>query len=79
MGHDCQRKKGSMPTQAEIDARIAAIDSILEAGMSSTSIDGLSTTYDFEALRKERKALYDQSTAAKADGRRRVRMRSFRF
>lgn len=52
---------------ADYSAEIAAIEQILNAGASSVSVDGLSTSYDFDQLRKrlaELKALDDSTINA---------------
>lgn len=43
-----------------IRQRIAEIDAILRSGASSVNIDGLSVTYNFDQLRRERKELEKQ-------------------
>lgn len=45
---------------ATVAERIAAIDSILESGVSSHTVDGTTTQYDIESLRKERAILIDE-------------------
>lgn len=52
---------------ADYSSEIAAIETILNAGAKSTSVDGLSVQYDFAALRKrlaELKALDDATLQA---------------
>lgn len=44
---------------ATIAERIAAIDAILESGVASHTVDGTTTQYDIESLRKERSILID--------------------
>jgi hypothetical protein len=39
--------------------RIRDIDAILEAGMSTVTVDGRTVTYDLDSLRKERRRLSD--------------------
>lgn len=50
--------------------RIAEIDEILRTGASSTSTDGTSVAFDFDALRRERRELMAEDDAMK--GRRPV-------
>ena len=38
---------------ADNSAKIAAIRQILETGVQSTTVDGVSTTFDLDSLRKE--------------------------
>ena len=49
-----------MQTPEVIRQRIDEIDAILRSGASSVNIDGLSVTYNFEELRRERKELEKQ-------------------
>lgn len=52
---------------ADYSAEIAAIETILNSGAKSTSVDGLSVSYDLVALRKrlaELKALDDTTLEA---------------
>jgi len=49
-----------MPTPSEIRERIAAIDAILEAGVTSNTVDGETTVFDHETLRRERLKLQQQ-------------------
>lgn len=49
-----------MPTPAEKEARIAAINAILEAGLSSNSVDGESSSFNHDTLRKERLRLQQE-------------------
>jgi hypothetical protein len=51
---------------ADYSAEIAAIETILNSGATSISVDGLSTSYNFDQLRKrlaELKALDDSTIA----------------
>jgi len=43
--------------------RIAEIDAILQSGARSVSTDGLSISYDFEALERERRQLLAEDEA----------------
>ena len=47
-------------SQAEIRSRIQQIDQILESGAASANLDGVSVSWDFEELRKERAILADR-------------------
>lgn len=46
-----------MTTTAEKRNRIDAINTILQTGVRSNSVDGESTTFDHDSLRRERNAL----------------------
>ena len=43
-----------MATATELRERLDAIDAILQAGVRSNSVDGESTTFDLDVLRRER-------------------------
>lgn len=60
-----------MPTRTELRQRLADIDAILQSGVSQTTVDGVSTTFDLTSLRRER-----QEIQAKL-GERRTRNRVF--
>lgn len=45
---------------ASIAERIAAIDAILESGVSSHTVDGTTTQYNVDSLRKERQNLVQE-------------------
>lgn len=49
-----------MATEQEMRDRIAEIDTILQSGVSSNSVDGESTSFNHETLRQERQALQVQ-------------------
>lgn len=49
-----------MATSAEILAKIALIDELLESGVDSHTIDGTTTHYDLDSLRKQRADLVDE-------------------
>jgi hypothetical protein len=51
-------------SMADNSARITAINNILAAGVSSTTVDGQSVSYDFETLRRERAILIDLDDVA---------------
>jgi hypothetical protein len=46
-----------------INARIAEIDTVLQSGASSVTVDGTTTAYDHKALRAERQRLETQLRA----------------
>jgi hypothetical protein len=46
-----------MPTPTEIRERIAAIDATLETGVASNTVDGETTSFDHDTLRRERAKL----------------------
>lgn len=48
---------------AAINARIAEIDTVLQSGASSVTVDGTTTAYDHKALRAERQRLETQLRA----------------
>lgn len=43
-----------MTTPTEMRARLDAIDSILQSGVTSNSVDGESTSFNHDTLRRER-------------------------
>ncbi len=54
-----------MATSAEILAKIAQIDALLESGVDSHAVDGTQTHYDLESLRKQRSDLVDELGGAR--------------
>lgn len=68
-----------MATQQEITERIEEIEAILRAGQTSITIDGVTTTYDFAELRRQRAELIREHTASKNSGKGRGRMVRYRF
>lgn len=44
-------------------AKIKKIDAILEAGATSVTIEGVTTTFDFDQLREQRRLLQQADTA----------------
>lgn len=63
-----------MATPAEIRTRIAEIDAIIRAGASSVTLDGLTVSFDFDELRRERKELEKELPNSKK--RRRIAFRN---
>lgn len=55
----------------EIDSRIAEIDVILASGASSVAVDGTTSSYDLEHLRKERLQLLRRKESGTTTGQRR--------
>lgn len=49
-----------MPTPSEIRDRIAAIDDVLQSGVTSSTLDGETASMDHDTLRRERLALKRQ-------------------
>lgn len=49
-----------MATASELRERIEAIDAILQTGVKSNSVDGESTSFDHDSLRRERTQLREQ-------------------
>lgn len=43
-----------MPTPAEMRTRLDAIDAILQSGVTSNAVDGESTSFNHDTLRRER-------------------------
>jgi len=43
-----------MPTPAEMRTRLEAIDAILQSGVTSNAVDGESTSFNHDTLRRER-------------------------
>ena len=62
-----------MPTPTEIRDRIAEIDRILTAGVTSNSVEGESSTFNHDTLRRERTRLQEEL------GTRKKRHRVFNF
>lgn len=55
----------------QIRARITEIDAILQAGASSATVDGVTTSWDFAELRREKSELERQLPAGSARKKRR--------
>lgn len=55
----------------DIDSRIAEIDAILASGASSVTVDGTTSSYDLEHLRKERLELLRRKESGTTTGQRR--------
>lgn len=49
-----------MATTQEKRDRLAAIDEILQSGVTSTTVDGETTSFDHDTLREERTRLQEQ-------------------
>ena len=49
-----------MASVSEIRTRLAAIDAILNAGVTQTSVDGVSNSFNHDTLRRERATLQQQ-------------------
>ncbi len=49
-----------MASQSEIRDRIAEIDTILQSGVSSNSVEGESTSFNHDTLRHERQQLLER-------------------
>jgi hypothetical protein len=61
----------NQPTEGDIDSRIAEIDAILASGASSVTVDGTTSSYDLEHLRKERLELLRRKESGTTTGQRR--------
>lgn len=58
-------------TTGDIDDRLAEIDAILASGASSVTVDGTTSTYNLEQLRKERLELLKRKESGTTTGQRR--------
>jgi hypothetical protein len=62
----------NLPTTAnDIDDRLGEIDAILASGATSVTVDGTTSTYNLEQLRKERMELLTRKESGTTTGQRR--------
>lgn len=55
-----QQRLGHMASQQDIRDRIAEIDTVLQSGVSSNSVEGESTSFNHDTLRQERQRLEEK-------------------